>query len=326
MKNNRDTKIILALGVFLLLCVIGLVILSCLSIKGIIPSNVVEYGKQILDLLISIPIVLWIAIMAFYFLKRCIKNLYSCGDELFNELDYHKMHWGETNAHYQDMINVINFYYKEEGKVDIVIGKNLKKLYGRLEFLERGIYLREHMITCMTSAGISVCAALYFEYAFGKFEGKIWIVVLTIVLFLAVILFRYDDVFRDADNQICKYEIEKLKKKISIAEDSLKDDYQREDILLTKQYVLRMLIAKCNYAHGKKKKDIIDDIERIEKLNLYMASLSDYKELTFRIGKSDKQGVLFLDANKKMASKQYEILYSVLRKYDWIYEIEEDKN
>lgn len=139
-------------------------------------------------------------------------------------------------------------------------------------------------------------------------------------------LFRYEDAFNDSHNQIYKYEIEKLKKKISIAEDSLKDDYQREDILLTKQYVLRMLIAKCNYAHGKKKKDIIDDIERIEKLNLYMASLSDYKELTFRIGKSDKQGVLFLDANKKMASKQYEILYSVLRKYDWIYEIEEDKN
>lgn len=57
-----------------------------------------------------------VAIIVKYFADG-IANIRSSGDSVFPELDNYHRNWGESKEHYNDMINVIHFYY-EEGKVD----------------------------------------------------------------------------------------------------------------------------------------------------------------------------------------------------------------
>lgn len=45
------------------------------------------------------------------------------------------------------------------------------------------------------------------------------------------------------------------------------------------------------------------------------------RRINEKMGKTDKEGILFLNEKDKLVNEQYDILYKILRKYDLIYEI-----
>lgn len=152
-----------------------------------------------------------------------------------------------------------------------------------------------------------------------------WYGILGMVLFFAVVLIKYSEMFNEGSNQIYQYELKLLNEKIENAENSLLIKYKKEDMMLTKQNVLNTLMDKCKVLFGKKYDDITNDIRIIEQINLNVEEGVDYKEIKFLIGKTKREGILYLD-NNKLINEDYEILYKILRKYDLIYKIESIEN
>lgn len=322
---NKKVKFEIGYGLIATVYFVILIILMFFASKGDISDSIVSWGRLIFLIIFIIPIIIRAFVNIVKYFINCFKNIHSCGDPFFDELDDYNRHWGETKEHYQDMINAINFYYKESGKVDTVVGKDLKRLFNRLEYLNRALSTKEHLNTCILSVGLSVCATIFFECSFGEFQNHIWYDILFVFLFLGTVISRYSTLFKGDSNQVYEYELELLKQKIDNAEKEILIDYKREDILLTKRNVLNSLIDKCSSAHGKKREDIVNDIREIEKLNLNIQDTSGLEEIRFKIGKTDREGVLFLDKNKKIINEQYNILYKILYKHELIYEMYNDE-
>lgn len=311
--------------VFMFIYFVVLCVLKRLCALGLIAQVLVEWMALVFSFLLFLPVVIWCGGYVLRYFVRSIKNIHSCGDEVFDELDYYSIHWGVTKEFYINQISIVNFYYKEGGKIDTVVGSDLKRLFNRYEYLKRGLNTKEYMITCLSSVGLSICATIFFEYMYGEFVNNGWYAILYMLAFFAIILLRYFDTFIDESNQIYEHELKLLEKKISAAIDKYSYvEYKREDILLTKQNLLVLLMKQCKFLHGRKSKNIECDIRKVEKLDLYIDENNGYKELRFQMGKTNKQGILYMDENNKMVNEQYEILYNILRKYDLIYELNED--
>ena len=67
-------------------------------------------------------------ISALLVIKRGTHNIRECDDELFKKIDQYRKCWGESKYHYIKQIQIINLYYKENGKVDELVKKG--KLIG----------------------------------------------------------------------------------------------------------------------------------------------------------------------------------------------------
>lgn len=50
------------------------------------------------------------------------------------------------------------------------------------------------------------------------------------------------------------------------------------------------------------------------------------EEVKFFIGKTNREGILYVDKNNKFINDDYKKLYDILRKYDLIYKIESVEN
>lgn len=191
--------------------------------------------------------------------------------------------------------------------------------------MKRGLKSNEYFFTCFSSIGLSVCATLAWEFVFADAKTQIFCIIIVLILWMAVLLLHYDKSFRNENEPIYEYELKLLEKKIVDVEENILIEYQSEDMMLTKQHVLDELLRKCGKAFGKKKKDIINDIRMIEKIDLAVSDVSKFEKLTFFVGKKKKQCILLMDANNKFATEQYKSLYMILRKYNMIYELNEDR-
>lgn len=323
--SSKKLKFWRGYGIFLFVYFIVIQIIDSFAVAGSIFDEGVKIAVFIFLLLFLCPLIAWVGIAIAKYFVGSITNIHSSGDSLFDELDNYNTYWGETKEHYQEMINVINFYYKKDGKVDIVIGNDLCKLYNRKEFLERTLETKEYLCTCLISVGLSICATLFLDYMRASDGYPTWYGIIGIGLFFAVVLIKYSKIFNEGSNQIYKYELDLLDKKIKDAEKEVSVDYKREDMMLTKQNVLLTLIDKCKLPFGKKHDDIVNDIRIVERINLNVEEYADYEEIKFIIGKTKREGILYVDKNNKLIN-EYEKLYEILRKYDLIYKIESVEN
>lgn len=325
--NSKKLRLWRGYGIFLFVYFIVIQIIDSFAVVGSILDEGVKIAALIFPLLFLCPLIAWVGIAIVKYFVGSITNIHSSGDSLFDELDNYNTHWGETKEHYQEMINVLNFYYKKDGKVDLVIGNDLCKLYNRKEFLERTLETKEYLCTCLISVGLSICATLFLDYMRAGDGYPTWYGIIGIGLFFAVVLIKYSKIFNEGSNQIYKYELDLLKKKIKDAEKEVSVDYKREDMMLTKQNVLLTLINKCKFPFGKKYDDIVMDIRTIEQINLNVEEYADCEEIKFFIGKTKREGILYVDKNSnKFINDQYKKLYDILRKYDLIYKIESVEN
>lgn len=323
--SSKKLKFWCVCGIFLFVYFIVKQIIESFVVAGSIFDEVLKIAAFIFLLLFLCPLIAWVGIAIVKYFVGSITNIHSSGDSLFDELDNYNTHWGETKEHYQEMINVINFYYKKDGKVDIVIGNDLCKLYNRKDFLERTLETKEYLCTCLISVGLSICATLFLDYMRAGDGYPTWYGIIGIGLFFAVVLIKYSKIFNEGSNQIYKYELDLLDKKIKDAEKEVSVDYKREDMMLTKQNVLLTLIDKCKLPFGKKHDDIVNDIRIVERINLNVEEYADYEEIKFIIGKTKREGIIYVDKNNKLIN-EYEKLYEILRKYDLIYKIESVEN
>ena len=286
---------------------------------------------EIVRLLLFILLLLFIAsvlcsggveIVKYY--VSSIKNIKSCGDPLFDELDDFKLHCGESKEHYKDMINAIDFFYKEGGKIDNVIGIDLKRLFIRLEYLEKGIAVNEHSITCITSLCLSISATIFLEAAIGNMENELLFmltILLGLVIFLFGFLYPYSNLYKSGERQVQVYELQCLKKKIGIVEEANIIQDRDEDIMFSRRNILNSLNEIYMRAFKKKSGDIVEDIKTVEKLNMYVKNINECRKERFTIGKTKRDGILLFDKDNNLVNQEYQILYSILRKYKLIYEI-----
>lgn len=130
-------------------------------------------SKEILDIIrISIMIsyflimgslFIFLVISAFFVIKRGTHNIRECDDELFKKIDQYRKCWGESKYHYIKQIQIINLYYKENGKVDELVKKReVDRLYKRADFLSIQNSLFDYMVNSLNSLIISIVASYVF--------------------------------------------------------------------------------------------------------------------------------------------------------------------
>lgn len=316
-KINKEIK-----GIFCgtIVLIVATILLSMLRAWTNIDDYTIKIIAAIIGFSFVIILLFFSVILIAKFICTNIWNMKSCGDKVFDELDDYNTRWGDSKEHYNDMINAINFYYKENGKIDTFVGNDLERLFNRLEFLKIQISTKEHMITCITSIGLSFLATMIWE-VFVTPQGNNIVTFISIIFTLIIaILFRYDGNINVGSNEVYNYEMQLLNNKISRAESQLLIDFESEEFLLTKKNALVAMINKCSYTIGKKQKAIIEDIKALEKVNLYVKDISEYRISRCTIGK--REGYFVFTANNELVNDQYRILYKILRKHELVEKID----
>ena len=303
-------------------------------------------SKEILDIIrISIMIsyflimgslFIFLVISAFFVIKRGTHNIRECDDELFKKIDQYRKCWGESKYHYIKQIQIINLYYKENGKVDELVKKReVDRLYKRADFLSIQNSLFDYMVNSLNSLIISIVASYVFQIVEDKngiltFLGMIVI----LVIIFALIMLRYVEKGQAGSYRyyIDEYEKDLLLKKINKLENELKISDADERILETKQVAINELIRIREKKRGKnEKKKIEADIRQVNELDL---CLSDYRNYCVReiyinetkcciVYKKEQGKENNYIGERNLANEQYALLYNILKKNDIIRSIQE---
>ena len=298
-------------------------------------------SKEILDIIrISIMIsyflimgslFIFLVISAFFVIKRGTHNIRECDDELFKKIDQYRKCWGESKYHYIKQIQIINLYYKENGKVDELVKKReVDRLYKRADFLSIQNSLFDYMVNSLNSLIISIVASYVFQIVEDKngiltFLGMIVI----LVIIFALIMLRYVEKGQAGSYRyyIDEYEKDLLLKKINTLENELKISDADERILETKQVAINELIRIREKKRGKnEKKKIEADIRQVNELDL---CLSDYRNYCVReiyinetkcciVYKKEQGKENNYIGERNLANEQYALLYNILKKNDII--------
>jgi len=307
---------------YVVFLIVYLVVLLVIGSTDIITEDMEMLLASIYILLMVVTIIAFGGIQVVKFFIDAVRNMRSCGDLLFDELDEYKQNCGESKEHYQDVIRAISFYYLPGGNVDTIVGNDLMRLFNRSEFLRREIKTGEYLITCITSVGLSVAASLLFAMEFKNESVELLNMIIGLLVFFAMLLVPYNKIIKGDSKEIYTYELKLLEKKIEKVEEMLCLPNINEEIIRTKRNVLNILGDKYVTVFGRKNKDILDDIRCIEKLDLHVDNIDEYKKISFTIGKTKRTGILLFDKENRLVNEQYKKLYSVLRKYNLIYKIE----
>ena len=298
-------------------------------------------SKEILDIIrISIMIsyflimgslFIFLVISALLVIKRGTHNIRECDDELFKKIDQYRKCWGESKYHYIKQIQIINLYYKENGKVDELVKKReVDRLYKRADFLSIQNSLFDYMVNSLNSLIISIVASYVFQIVEDKngiltFLGMIVI----LVIIFALIMLRYVEKGQAGSYRyyIDEYEKDLLLKKINKLENELKISDADERILETKQVAINELIRIREKKRGKnEKKKIEADIRQVNELDL---CLSDYRNYCVReiyinetkcciVYKKEQGKENNYIGERNLANEQYALLYNILKKNDII--------
>lgn len=273
---------------------------------------VIDWLKIVGVIVLLISGLIVIAVYAIKFITNCIKNIRFSSDAIFDELDSYDRHWEQTKEYYMNKVNVVNFFYKKGGKIDQSVGNDLKRLYDRNAFLERKIGTEDHLNTCILSVGLSICAT----FLCNSFEKATEInTIAFIATFVICVLLRYSNLFDKGINEIYKYELSLLRKKITYAEANVIKNYSDEWMLQTRQNVIEELLDKCGVPGRSRNKEIVADIKDVERLELSIDNIGCYDVKEYRIGKKERIIKIPYDKNNKEATEDYKILVEIVKKY-----------
>ena len=268
-------------------------------------------------------------------IKQGLHNIRKCDIDSFDEIDRLKKYWNHTNQNYKRQIEYINFSYSE-GKVhNLIENGDLFKLYSRLDFLKKGAMLFDDLtnnyqalvISLLTSIFVSVLtpeSVLFKSNSITNIIIILIIVFLFIITFFAIVLFKHKQrgEMGSLKYNINKYEMDLLQKEILKIESGLRIKKGDKKFLFTQQSVLDYLIRKRRKSKRmSKKKEIEQDIEQIENLNLY---LKDYSKVIIKrfvfsneLSKEANQ-FFYLAYNKQeiLINDDFEKLYNIIKKYN----------
>ena len=209
--------------------------------------------------LIAVAMIVYFAICGIFTMKRGIRNIKKCDDELFKKIDQYKKCWGEDKHYYIKQIQIINLYYEKGGKVDeLVKNKEIERLYARADFLLIQNSLFDNLITCFYSLVISVIASFVCQMMECESVLLMFVWMVTILIsFFGIILSRYAEKGQAGSYRyyIDEYERDLLLQKITDLEKELTITGDDEQILETKQIVINELIRIRQKKKLKKQKE-----------------------------------------------------------------------
>ena len=278
---------------------------------------------------VLIAMFLLIIIKGVQVLKRGVYNISKCEEEPFKSIDQYKKCWTESKAKYIRCIQIINLYYQPGGRVDkLVDAADLDKLYLRMDFLIVQNTVFVQMMQYMYSLVVSVLATLIMNVIDnGNQLFVIFGVIVIILTFFVMFFLQY--VTRgqggSLDYMINDYEKELLQEKIKECEKKLTITEEDEAFFKTRQIALEALLDIWKKTRGtKRRKAIVEDIEIVEKLNLCLGTYADASKekidikgregyLVYNTYQEDKDGCV---KTKKFKTKDYEMLYKILKKYN----------
>lgn len=293
-------------------------------------GEIITVIRDVSIILIILTIVVCIVSRVIYSIKQGIWNITDCKDDLFRKIDQHKRNLRGDKA-YIKLIQIINLYYEEGGKVDELVKNNeIERLFARADFLLHQKSLSDDFKTYYISFGLSVFALFFTGIA--ECENVVvtfvWMVVI-IFSFLALFISKYttNDQVEVCRAYIDEYErklllrkIKKLEQKLIIADDD-------EPFLEMKQIVINELIRIKKNRRGKKQKNKLeDDIRMVGQLDL---CIDDYGKCHIeKIHINGMTGYLVYDQEKgkennykgevNLINQDYSILYQILNKHDLI--------
>ena len=129
---------------------------------------------------------------------------------------------------------------------------------------------------------------------------------------------------KSGSDEIFRYELRLLLKKIEDVEKKIIIENIDEDVLITKQNVLKTLIEKCSKKKESKRDGIVEDIRKIEKLNLHIEEGVECEKVRFVVQGTQRSGIILCDKEGNLINENYKVLYDVLYKYNLIYQKKED--
>ncbi len=268
MKKREYESIGLLLGY--LVCLIAIVITKALEVLNVISYQTAKNVSVFLVLVLAVGVIGYFIFYIIKYFRTGMKNVYSCGIPVFDEMDEYKEHWGETKEHYENMINVISFYYKPGGKVDGKVGNDLMNLYHRLEYLNGLIGTKEYLSNCMMSIGISFATSFIISYCLGEketFAIRVVFLVASLLVIACVMIFPHSAMMKSGARGIFEYEKKHLLIKIENAEKAVCDEEINEEALKLRKNALNALMKQNKKTFGKKSKELDLAIRDVEKLN-----------------------------------------------------------
>ena len=254
-------------------------------------------------------------------LRKGWHNIGHCDEEMFQEIDYYGYSWKEGNSNYIRMIEIINLYYKENGKIDELIELNrIDKLYVRYDFLTKKVELGNEVYVYFNSLIISIIACVIYENIRAKYTIEVLISqVMVFILMLIVTCIKLGKKGHGGSFKylVNKYELKLLEDKIEKVHKKLNITDEDVPLLRTKQNVIKSLIRKrIKSVNLKQKKCIDQSIMEIEKINLCLHDYSDCELQEISI--DGEKGYLVYEAkgaiNNKFKTIDFKILSEELEK------------
>lgn len=262
-------------------------------------------------------------------IKQGFSNVRKCDDPVFAGIDKHKECKDESDNFYLKLIQIINYYYKENGKVDeLISNQEIMRLYARVDFLSTQNDFYDHYIMCVCSLALGVSSSLLVQSTDKRpLEMLIWLVLLVPII-IFIIVFRFNEKGKAGSYSYLAAEYEKklLEERINCYEESLQINDINMSLLDSKQAIISALMKKARKKRGRSKKQIISDIKKVNRLDLQIetADLCHIEEIRM----DEIEYCLVYDKEKglennyvgdrNLINKDYSILYGILEKHKMI--------
>lgn len=269
-----------------------------------------------------------------------VHNIKHCDIPTFEELDRYRRHYGNQSKAVKRTIEMINLYYKKNGKIDQEFVKplDLQSLYIRYDFLEKDIEFGNDVKTVVITLVMAIIYSILqtgFTYAQSN-NQKIEIqgsLIMFIVPFLILLIFVFGRIYKGQFNSffhyVSKYEMELLTKKINKVESKIKIKEDQEAVKKM-QYWLMHSLYKYKDKKVKKKNEkmkIERDIKEIANLDLcknvpkHTVMIPVDKNGEYKYYYMEKFSGPEIDSDVVFKSDQYKY-YKIYSKYKEILEIE----
>lgn len=354
-KKSKLTKLTTTIAIVCFLLGLSIELIIWI-IKPHIPQlyiDILHLLALILLLLTMLSVLILPLISLCLFIKNGMKNLRSCDDELFDELDGYKKQWEENDNYYINQIKIINLFYAKGGKIDTIVkNKELTRLFLRTDYLSKQLSSFDDLTSNYQAFCISIVASVIMQIINYKNPFiVIFSTIMIVITFCAILLMKYHErgQISSYTHLINEYELGLLKQKIYKLEQELVCTNNDLDVLKMQKVVyakLKKLRKKTWFWNRKRKKEIIQDIITVENLNLCIGSYPYYIKRQIKVNnnicylvykknltklnyrKSDSNKLNRKKINRKKISRNYNslilknndyvILCNILNKYNLI--------
>lgn len=282
-------------------------------------------------------IVIWVIVNG---IRKGWHHIKHCDIPIYEELDTYRKNYGNQQNAIKSSIEMINLYYKKNGKVDKEFVKklDLQSLYIRYDFLEKDFNLCEDIKVVAVTLGLSVTYSIlqiginksFFSSAEESTVGSI-LTILSIICVILILIFErtFQGQFNSFFHYVSKYEMELLNKKINKVESKIKIREEQEAVKKM-QYWLMNSLYKYKDKKVKKKNEkmkIEKDIREIANLDLcknvpkHTVMIPVDKDGEYKYYYMEKFSGPEIDSDVVFKSDQYKY-YKIYSKYKTILENE----